>query len=104
MKNINKIQFISFVLLAVLLTATTSFAGTAAPWDTGLNNFIGLFQGRLALGIFLCVAIGATWAVIKGGELDDWIRKMLVGVIIVSSLIAIANLFTLLFGTAGALI
>ena len=102
MKTTTKI--ITFTILAVLASSSFTFAGTAAPWDSGLTSFIALFQGKLALGIFLIVGIGAAWKVISGGELDEWTRKILVGIIVVSSLIAITALFNILFGTSGALL
>jgi type IV secretory pathway VirB2 component (pilin) len=101
MKNI---KTISFVLIAVLLCSTSAIAGTAAPWDNAITRFVGLFQGRLALGIFLAIFAGAACALMKGGEMSDFVRKGLIATLIVSALAGITTLFNTLFGAAGVCI
>ncbi len=96
----------TITLAIALLLASASFAssGTAAPWDSGIVKFLALFQGKIALGIFFCIAVAAVWKIVEGGELSDFMRKLLVGVVAVSSLIAITALFNILFGTSGAIL
>ncbi len=90
-----------FVFFAVLLVSTNALAGTAAPWDSNLDKFFALFQGKIALGVFFVICFGAVAKIMEGGEMSDFVRKMLVGIIAVSAIAGIAALFNLIFGTAG---
>ncbi len=100
----SSVKVTALVISAVLLISTNAFAGSAAPWDSGIDAFLNLFKGKIALGVFFVVAFGAVCKIMQGGEMDDFTRKMLVGIIAVSTIAAIANLFNLIFGSAGFII
>lgn len=105
MKKITKLNKIAIITTLIVLSSVSfAFTGTAAPWDSGITAFLALFQGKISLGIFFCIAVAAVWKIVEGGELSDFMRKMLIGVVAVSSLIAITALFNILFGTSGAIL
>ena len=91
-------------LLALL--APTAQAGQAQnlPWEASVTTLVNSLTGPVALGIALVALSASGWALVWGGELPDWGRKMLMVVLVVSMIVTAAGFLQILFPGAGAVV
>lgn len=102
--------------LSVLLTALAALphralaatAGGALPWETPLRTFATSVSGPVAFSISLLGLVAGGAMLIWGGEINEFIRRFIMLILVGALLLFAANLLTTLFGvgaviTAGAL-
>ena len=92
--------------LLAMLAAGAAQAGAAQnlPWEAPVQTLVNSLTGPIALGIALVAFSASGWALVWGGELPDWGRKMLMVVLVVAAIVAAAGFINLLFPAAGAVI
>lgn len=75
--------------------AHASGAGTALPWDTGIEALVSNIQGPVAHSVViggLCVA-GLIWAVTDHGTGVKWLIKLIMGGALAIGVVDAANTF-----------
>jgi type IV secretion system protein TrbC len=100
-------QFRRVRMLAILLLFTrTAWAGvsTGLPWERPLTTVAMSLTGPVALAVSLIALAAAGATLVFGHELTDFARRACLLVLAIAFLVAGANIMTLLFGVAGAVI
>jgi type IV secretion system protein TrbC len=94
------------LLLLAMLAAPTALAGQAQnlPWEASVTTLVNSLTGPVALAIALVALSASGWALVWGGELPDWGRKMLMVVLVVSMIVTAAGFLQILFPGAGAVV
>ncbi len=106
----NWLAIAGFALVTVLafhpLTAHAAGAGGgggAMPWDAPLLTLRNDITGPVAFTLALLGMVAAGGALIFGGEINEFIRRIIMVVIVASFIVAATNLATAL-GITGAII
>ena len=92
--------------LVLLLAPVAANAGQAQglPWEAPVTTLVNSLTGPIALGIALVAFSASGWALVWGGGLPDWGRKMLLVVLVVAAILAAAGFIGVLFPGAGSVI
>ena len=102
-------QHVGSGLLLLLLLAAPDAAQAAAsgggglPWETPLETLRDSITGPVAYAISLMGVVAAGAALVFGGEINDFIRRIIVLVLVISLIIFSTNILSTLFN-AGAVI
>jgi len=93
------------VALAVL-APVAAIAGTAQglPWESPMEKVKDSLTGPIALGISIIALAAAGAALVFGGELSEFTRKIIMLVMALALLVAGSSIMTNLFSASGALI
>lgn len=83
--------------------ASTS-SGASLPWESPLNSFKDSITGPVAFAISILGIIGCGAALIWGGEISDFVRKMIMVILVISILVFANKILITLFQTSGAVI
>lgn len=84
--------------------AQAAAAGAGLPWEAPLQTIQRSIQGPVAYGISLLSLIGCGGTLVWGGEINEFLRKGILLVLVISLIIFATNLMTSLFNTNGAVI
>jgi type IV secretion system protein TrbC len=84
------------------LAMATSTGGTL-PWDTPLQNLKNDITGPVAFTIALLAMVAAGAVLIHRGELDDFVRRLLLVVMVAAFLVGVVN-FTSALGITSAIV
>ncbi len=91
------------VLLIVLplAAAHASSAGGSLPWDTPLQTLSNDIKGPVAFTISLLGLVATGAALLFGGEINEFIRRIIMVVLVISLLVFAANILSTLFSTGA---
>lgn len=97
---------LSFIAISLMwsMPAHASTSGSGLPWETPLNTFKDSITGPVAFVISILGVIGCGAALIWGGEISDFVRKMIMVILAISILVFATKILTVLFATSGAVI
>ena len=84
--------------------AQAASAGAGLPWEAPLQTITRSIQGPVAYGISLLSLIGCGGTLVWGGEINEFLRKGILLVLVISLIIFATNLMSSLFNTSGAVI
>jgi type IV secretory pathway VirB2 component (pilin) len=84
-----------------LAHATT--AGGALPWDTPLTTLKTDITGPVAFTISLLAMVACGAALVFGGEVNEFIRRLIMLVLVAAFLVGVTNLASAL-GITGAIV
>lgn len=95
----------AFLLLCCLMPekAHASTTTTGLEWETPLNKVADSIKGPVAFVISLLGVIGCGAGLIFGGEINEFIRRMIMIVLVISLLLFAGNILSTLF-SSGAVI
>jgi type IV secretory pathway VirB2 component (pilin) len=96
------ILVLAIVGLPDLASAATG-GGSGLPWETPLETLRDSITGPVAYTISLLGVVVAGAALVFGGEINDFVRRMIMLVLVISLIIFAANFLSTLFNT-GAVI
>jgi type IV secretion system protein VirB2 len=91
------------VLAAPDLASASTGGGSGLPWETPLQTLRNSITGPVAYTISLLGVVVAGAALVFGGEINDFVRRMIMLVLVISLIIFAANFLSTLFNT-GAVI
>ena len=89
---------LALVLLPSLALAATGTGGL--PWETPLTTISTSMQGPVAYTISLMGVVAAGATLVFGGEINDFVRRIIMLVLVISLLIFAGNILTALFPDA----
>ena len=96
----------SLLAIVVLLpeqahAATTG--GSGLPWEAPITKLVDSMVGPVALGMILLGLVGGVWGFMTGGEINGFVRSMVV-MVLAGSILAAAKPFVNSMFTTSALI
>ena len=83
--------------------AHASTAGGGLPWDSILQTLVQDITGPVAFSISLLAMVACGAALIFGGEINEFIRRMIMLVLVAAFLVTVTN-FASALGIAGAIV
>lgn len=83
-----------------------AFAGTGPdmPWDSGLDKLVKNLTGKTALAIGVLAMFAAAAALVFGGEMSEFTRRIILMILAVAVMVSGASLLNIFFGISGALV
>ena len=99
----------TFYLLAItlwVLTPELALAGTGAGlgWEGPLTIIRNSLTGPVAFSIAIIGIFGAGAGLIFGGEMNGFLRSIIILIMVISLVVAANNFLATVFGVSGALI
>jgi type IV secretory pathway VirB2 component (pilin) len=81
------------------------YAGTGPdmPWDSGLDKIVKNLTGKTALAIGVLAMFAAAAALVFGGEMSEFTRRLILMILAVAVMVSGTSLLNILFGVTGAL-
>jgi type IV secretion system protein TrbC len=86
-----------------LALAANAGGGGALPWDTPLSTLRQDITGPVAFTVSLLAMVACGAALVFGGEINEFIRRLITLVLVAAFLVGVTNLATAL-GITGALV
>ena len=83
--------------------AHASTAGGSLPWDTPLTTLRNDITGPVAFTISLLAMVACGAALVFGGEINEFIRRLIMVVLVAAFLVGVTNLASAL-GITGAVV
>ena len=83
--------------------AHAATAGGALPWDAPLTTLRTDITGPVAFTISLLAMVGCGAALVFGGEINEFIRRLILLVLVAAFLVGVTNLASAL-GITGAIV
>ncbi len=98
------IPILSALIIPLLFPeqSQAALAGAGLPWETPLQTISRSIQGPVAYGISLLSLIGCGGTLVWGGEINDFLRRGILLVLVISLIIFATNLMSSLFNANGA--
>ena len=108
---LRRLDWLSLLLIAlVLLAATHPHAALAAaagggslPWDAPLTTLKNDITGPVAFTISLLAMVACGAALVFGGEIHEFVRRIIMLVLVVSFIVGVTNMASAL-GITGAVV
>jgi type IV secretion system protein TrbC len=96
---------LALVVLALLHpdTAHAASAGGSLPWDGPLTTLRNDITGPVAFTISLLAMVAAGAALVFGGEINEFVRRIIMLVLVASFIVGVTNLASAL-GISGAVV
>ena len=99
------------IILAALLALTldpgaalASTAGGALPWETPLQAIRDSVTGPIAYAISLMGIVVAGAMLVWGGEIGEFVRRIIMLTLAISLIVFAANILATLFNVSGAVL
>lgn len=97
------LALVALALLLPNLAEAATAGGGGLPWETPLQTLSNSIKGPVAFTISLLGLVGCGAALIWGGEINEFIRRFIMLVLVISLLVFASNILSNLFGV-GAVI
>ncbi len=96
----------SMAVSSVLFPVAIAYAGSSGglPWEGPLDKIVKSLTGPVALGISILAMAAAGGALVFGGELSEFTRKIIILVLAISFLVFGTSFMSTIFGVSGALV
>jgi type IV secretion system protein VirB2 len=95
---------LAYAVLAAAIIAMTpeaAFAQSALPWETPLETLTNSIKGPVAYFISLLGIVVAGAMLIFGGEINEFVRRLIMLVLVISLIIFSSNVLSTLFSSAS---
>jgi len=91
-------------MVGLLAVADPAFAAGSAgmPWETPMDKIKQSLTGPIAMAISLLGVVVAGVALIFGGEMGDFTRRVIMLVFVIALILSASSFLTALFGTTSA--
>ena len=99
------LPLLALVVLALLHpdTAHAASTGGSLPWDGPLTTLRNDITGPVAFTISLLAMVAAGAALVFGGEINEFVRRIIMLVLVASFIVGVTNLASAL-GISGAMV
>lgn len=106
LKNAVHKRITSIVALTLFSPAVfaNNGAGGVLPWEGPLATFVTSITGPVAIGISLVAIVAAGATLIFGGEVSEFVRRMIMVILVIALIVAAAGVLTSLFGVTAAVV
>ena len=100
-------RFLIVVFLSLAVLAPEAIAGTgggALPWESPLQTIADSISGPVAYAISLIGIVVAGAMLVWGGEINEFARRIIMLVLVISLIVFATQLLSTLFNVSGAVI
>jgi type IV secretory pathway VirB2 component (pilin) len=97
------VALIGAMVLHPLAAHAANAGGGALPWDTPLTTLRNDITGPVAFTISLLAMVACGAALVFGGEINEFVRRIIMLVLVASFIVGVTNLAGAL-GIAGAVV
>lgn len=97
------VALFGFVLLFPEQAHASATGGSGLPWETPIQRFVDSMLGPVSLAMVLIGFVGGVFGFMTGGEINGFVRGMVVMILSGSILLAAKPFITGLFGISAAL-
>ncbi|HIF5677628.1 TrbC/VirB2 family protein [Vibrio parahaemolyticus] len=87
-----------------LCSFAANASSTGLPWESPLERIVDSITGPVAFGASALGIVAASVGLIFGGEMDGFVRTLMMIGLVVAVIVGAVNLLTMLFGVSGALV
>ncbi|EJG1885252.1 TrbC/VirB2 family protein [Vibrio parahaemolyticus] len=87
-----------------LYSFAANASSTGLPWESPLERIVDSITGPVAFGASALGIVAGCAGLLFGGEMDGFIRTIMMIGLVVAVLVGAINLITMLFGVSGALV
>ena len=81
----------------------TTGGGGGLPWETPLDTLVQSIRGPVAYGISLLGIVSAGAMLVWGGEINEFVRRVIMLVLVISLIVFAGNILTTLFSSAAVI-
>lgn len=94
------------VCVAAVALPELALAGSAQglPWEGPLTKLKDSMTGPVAMVVSLIGVVGCLAGLLWGGEMNEFLRKMIMLVLVISGLVAATSVISNLFNASGAVL
>ena len=86
------------------MAASTGGGGTGGlPWETPLQTLSNSIKGPVAYAISLMGIVAAGAMLIWGGEINEFVRRIIMLILVISLIIFASNILTTLFNSGATI-
>lgn len=97
------IALLALVMLFPEQAHATTPGGSGLPWETPIQRFVDSMLGPVSMAMVLIGFIGGVFGFITGGEINGFVRAMVVMILSGSILLAAKPFINSVFGVGGIL-
>jgi type IV secretion system protein VirB2 len=100
-------RFLIVLFLALAVLAPEAIAGTgggALPWESPLQTIADSISGPVAYAISLIGIVVAGAMLVWGGEINEFARRIIMLVLVISLIVFATQLLSTLFNVSGGVI
>jgi type IV secretion system protein VirB2 len=101
LKLLYALTFVALATGVVAIVPEAAFAQTALPWETPLETLTNSIKGPVAYFISLLGIVVAGAMLIFGGEINEFVRRLIMLVLVISLIIFSSNVLATLFSSAA---
>jgi type IV secretory pathway VirB2 component (pilin) len=95
------LAIVAAAIVLPFVPAHAASAGGSLPWDTPLQTLSNDIKGPVAFTISLLGLVATGAALLFGGEINEFIRRIIMVVLVISLLVFAANILSTLFATGA---
>jgi type IV secretion system protein TrbC len=102
--RMRNIMFAAFILAFLASQAAASTGGGSLPWETPLQTIATSITGPVAYAISLIGIVVAGAMLVWGGEINEFARRMIMLVLVISLIVFATQVLSTLFNVSGAVL
>lgn len=103
-KRLRRVSILSVASWLLPVAAAYASSSGGLPWEAPLDKIVKSLTGPVALGISILAMAAAGGALVFGGELSEFTRKIIILVLAISFLVFGTSFMSTIFGVSGALV
>ncbi len=92
---------VALALLAPDVVLASSSGGGGMPWESPLQTIVNSLKGPVAFGISLLGIVATGITLIWGGEVSEFVRRMVMLVLVISVIVFASSILSNLFGVGA---
>jgi len=97
------VALLAFILLFPEQAHANTAGGSGLPWETPIQRFVDSMLGPVSLAMVLIGFVGGVFGFMTGGEINGFVRAMVVMILSGSILLAAKPFISSVFGVGGIL-
>ena len=100
-KQLHVLALLVLATGAIAIVPETAYAQATLPWETPLKTLTDSIKGPVAYFISLLGIVVAGAMLIFGGEINEFVRRLIMLVLVISLIIFSSNVLATLFSSAA---
>ena len=85
------------------MAASSGGGGGGLPWETPLQTLSNSIKGPVAYAVSLMGIVAAGAMLIWGGEINEFVRRIIMLILVISLIVFASNILTTLFNSGATI-